>query len=64
MSTTITRTLTVVGLTAAEARTRLTDAGLVVHVDGPSHGTARVTAQGTPAATLLPEGSHVRIAVG
>ena len=54
----------VVGLTAAEARTRLTDAGLVVHVDGPSHGTARVTAQGTPAATLLPEGSHVRIAVG
>lgn len=54
----------VVGLTAGEARTRLEDAGLVAHVDGPSHGAARVTAQGTPAGTLLPEGSHVRIAVG
>lgn len=53
----------VVGLTAAQARTRLEDAGLTVHVDGPGHGAARVTAQGTPAGTLLPEGAHVRIAV-
>ena len=53
----------VVGLTAAQARTRLEDAGLTVHVDGPGHGDARVVAQGTPAGTLLPEGAHVRIAV-
>ena len=51
------------GLTAAQARTRLEDAGLTVHVDGPGHGDARVVAQGTPAGTLLPEGAHVRIAV-